>query len=177
MPLTAAGPIGGGVEASVRHGRCRRPTSRATLARNSSPSTPFLPPPPVMTTMVAAMSDQDELGNMDPYGLRAMHYVRDHCPNRYATIQDPVSFFSSLGDQLRDEVLALEPTLGEPGPAEETWAEAVGRRNMARLMAEDQVFSELYQAMPPEEQLPEDQGWEPLMPDMTDIAQAEAEDL
>ena len=130
-----------------------------------------------MATMMAAMSDQDDLGNMDPYGLRAMRYVRDHCPNRYATIEDPVSFFSSLGDQMRDEVLALEPTLSEPAPAEETWDEALGRRNMGRLMAEEQVFSELYQAMPPEEQEPESEGWEPLVPDMSDIAQSEAEDL
>ncbi len=145
------------------------------MARSSSPSTLSLPASrPGM--MVRTMTDEDRLGAMDPYGVRAMRYVRDHCPNRYRAIEDPVSFFSSLGDQLRDEVLALEPTLAEPAPAGETWEEGVGRRNMARLMAEERVFSELYESMPPESD-PEDdeEGWEPLMPDMSDIDQAEAE--
>jgi hypothetical protein len=145
------------------------------MARSSSPSTLFLPASrPGM--MVRTMTDDDRLGAMDPYGLRAMRYVRDHCPSRYRAIEDPVSFFSSLGDQLRDEVLALEPTLAEPAPAGETWDEGVGRRNMARLMAEEKVFSELYESMPPEPD-PEDdeENWEPLMPDMSDIDQAETE--
>ena len=145
------------------------------MARSSSPLTLSLPAArPGM--MVRTMTDEDRLGAMDPYGVRAMRYARDHCPSRYATIEDPDSFFSSLGDQLRDEVLALEPTLAEPAPAGETWEAAIGRRNMARLMAEERVFSELYQSMPPEPD-PEDdeEGWEPLMPDMSDIDQAEAE--
>ena len=124
-------------------------------------------------TMAATMSDESRLGAMDPYGVRAMRYVRDHCPSRYAAIEDPVSFFSALGDQLRDEVLALEPTLAGAGPAGETWDAALGRRNMARLMAEDQVFSELYQAMPPEEVPEESEDWEPLMPDMSDLDRME----
>jgi hypothetical protein len=145
------------------------------MARSSSPSTRSLPAPrPGM--MVRTMTDENGLGAMDPYGVRAMRYVRDHCPNRYRAIEDPVSFFSSLGDQLRYEVLALEPTLAEPAPARETWEAGVGRRNMARLMAEEKVFSELYQSMPPEPD-PEDdeEGWEPLMPDMSDIDRAETE--
>ncbi len=81
-----------------------------------------------------------------------------------------------LGEHLRDEVMALEPTLAGPATTAEAWPEEVGRRNMARLMAEERVFSELYQSMPPEPD-PEDdeEGWEPLMPDMSDIDQAEAE--
>ena len=146
------------------------------MARSSSPSTPCLPAPRLTITMVATMNDEDRLGAMDPYGVRAMRYVREHCPSRYRAIEDPGSFFSSLGDQLRDEVMALEPTLAEPAPAGETWEAALGRRNMARLMAEERVFSELSQSMPPELD-PEDdeEGWEPLMPDMSDIDQAEAE--
>ena len=43
-------------------------------------------------------------------------------------------------------------------------------------MAEERVFSELYQSMPPEPGPEDDEaGWEPLMPDMSDIDRAEAE--
>ena len=45
-----------------------------------------------------------------------------------------------------------------------------------REKAEEKVFSELYQSMPPEPDPEDDEaGWEPLMPDMSDIDQAEAE--
>lgn len=130
--------------------------------------------------MVNTVSDETSLGAMDPYGVRAMHYVRDHCPVSYEAITDPIGFFSALGAQLRDEVAALEPTLVATGPAptaHQSWDEAVGRANMARLMAEETVFSEFYQAMLPEEIAQDDETWEPLMPDMADIAQAEAEGI
>lgn len=123
------------------------------------------------------MNDESRLGAMDPYGMRAMRYVRDHCPARYEMIVDPLSFFSTLGAQLRDEVLALEPTLGEPAPPLETWDQALGRRNMARLAAEETIFAELCQAMPPEDEEADSEAWEPLMPDMADIARAEAEGI
>lgn len=126
--------------------------------------------------MMAAMSEDSGLGNMDPYGLRAMQYVRDHCPSRYASIEDPVSFFSTLGEHLRDEVMALEPTLAASSTTVETWPEEVGRRTMARLMAEERIFSEFYESMPPELDPTEDDDWEPLMPDMSDIIRAEVED-
>ena len=112
------------------------------------------------------MKDTD-LSQMDPYGVRALRYVQEHCPSRYAAIEDPVTFFSDLGDQIRDQVLALEETLGGPTLPDEDWMAGEGRRNMARLMAEERAFSELvYQAIPPEDLETEDpeRVWEPLVP-------------
>src|SRR4051794_24036594 len=94
---------GGTSGAGVRR-PCRRRTIEQRMARSSSPSTLSLPAPRPGITMVTTMTDENRLGAMDPYGVRAMRYVRDHCPNRYRAIEDPVSFFSSLGDQLRDDV-------------------------------------------------------------------------
>jgi hypothetical protein len=93
-----------------------------------------------------------------------------------AAMSDPASFFSTLGEHLRDEVMALEPTLAGPATTSETWPEEIGRRNMARLMAEERIFSEFYQSMPPELDPTEDDDWVPLMPDMSDISRAEVED-
>jgi hypothetical protein len=43
-----------------------------------------------------------EKGRPGPHGLRALRYVRDHCPRRFATIGDPISFFSELGNQKQE---------------------------------------------------------------------------
>lgn len=103
------------------------------------------------------MSEQDltpeEQGRLGPYGLRALSYVRDHCPGRFATIPDPIGFFTALGDQMHEEVLAVEESLRAAPTAGEDWAKAVGEMQMAHLMAEERVFSEmLYQAWPPEDE-------------------------
>lgn len=120
-----------------------------------------------------------EKGRLGSYGLRALSYVREYCPTRFATITDPVSFFSDLATQMRDQVLAIEGSLSLAHKPGEDWVQGVGEANMTHLMAEEQVFSEmLYQAMPTEvtpgeEDDPRDEtgayrggpaGWEPLLP-------------
>ncbi len=98
---------------------------------------------------------------MDPYGCRAMDYVREHCPRQYAAIPDPVSFFTNMGEEMRAQVMAAEETLahapGGPDPTTpEGWGQRLGQANMATLMIEERVFSTMvYEAMPPEED-PED---------------------
>jgi hypothetical protein len=144
------------------------------------------------------MSDTDQngsalsreaTGSMDPYGARAMRYVRDHCPTRFATIPDPVGFFTALGSQIRAQVEVTEEAImaAETVPGEE-FTETLGRWKTARLMAEERVFSEMvYQPMPPETLGMDDDrrdesgaylggpaGWEPLMPDCSDIWRDEA---
>ena len=102
------------------------------------------------------MSEQEltpaQIGRLGPYGMRALSYVRDRCPRRFATITDPIEFFTSLASQMHEQVLAIEQDLAPPPAPGEDWAAALGRMNMAHLAAEEQVFSEmLYQAMPPED--------------------------
>lgn len=118
------------------------------------------------------MSELD-LSGMDTYGVRALMYVREHCPARFASIEDPVSFFSTLGLQLREQVEAVEEALMGPAPAlEDAWADTAGRWNMARLSAEEQVFSEMvYQPMPAENDDPVDESGAYVggLPDLSDL--------
>ena len=130
--------------------------------------------------------DERILAAMDPYGLRAMNYVREHCPARFAAIPNPVSYFYDLGEQLRSAVLAAEEAAETTSAATapespEAWLDRLGRANMARLMAEEAVFSEMvYSAMPPETDQDEDDleweaTWEPLLPDLSPRADLEEE--
>jgi len=117
--------------------------------------------------------------SMDPFGRRAMDYVREHCPRQYAAIPDPVSFFSRLGDEMRAQMTQAAEVLGQaPAPPEPTtpegWAQRLGEANMAGLMAEERVFSEMvWTAFPAED---EDDPPARLLPDFSEVAQAEAED-
>lgn len=127
------------------------------------------------------------MASMDPYGVRAMRYVADHCPNRFATISNPIGFFTDLGEQIRDQVLLTEETImATPATPGEEFMENLGRWKMARLMAEDQVFSEmLYQPIPPEtaeeerDGEPEDwyRDWAESETDLNSILQADDQDL
>lgn len=118
---------------------------------------------------------------MDPYGRAAMDYVRENCPRQYAAIPEPVSFFTELGDRMRAQVSEAAETLASaPAPPDATtpegWAERSGQANMAGLMTEERVFSEMvWTAFPPEEG-EDEAGWTPLMPDSSTLAQAEAEE-
>lgn len=121
---------------------------------------------------------------MNWYGERALRYMAENCPVRLATIEDRDSFFTALGEQIRVEVRELEESLAGPTPAAESYLEQVGRMNMARSMAEERVFADLVWSDPEPEpdEPPTDAtgafiggrpGWEPLIPDMSDLAAAE----
>lgn len=130
------------------------------------------------------MRNDRQLRAMDPYGRRAMDYVRENCPRQYAALPDPVSFFAQLGEEMRDQVSAASETLAQaPGPPDATtpegWLKRLGEANMAGLMAEDRVFSEMVlRAFPSEIDPDEDleRSWTPLLPDVSDLNQADAED-
>ena len=133
---------------------------------------------------MAPMRGDRKARAMDPLGRRAMAYVRDYCPSRYATIPDPVSFFAQLGEEMRDQVSAASEALAQaPGPPDATtpegWVQRLGQANMAGLMAEERVFSEMVLSAFPSEIDPDEdleQSWTPLLPDVSDLNQADAED-
>jgi hypothetical protein len=104
-----------------------------------------------------------DLSGMDLYGIRALTHVATHCPHRFSLIADPVSFFSSLGEEIRAQVEEVEEALMGPLPPPEEPAETTGQWNMARLAAEGQVFEELvYGPFPSED---EDEEEDLLGPD------------
>lgn len=88
---------------------------------------------------------------MNKYGAMAQSHWKMWLPDRYATIEDPSNFFSELGIQVSDQIAALELDLRGPEVAGEDFLTRVGRRNMARLQAEELTLRELV-LLPPEMQ-------------------------
>lgn len=86
---------------------------------------------------------------MNKYGAMAQEHWRTWLPTRYAKIQDPDSFFSGLGIEVSDRIAALEIDLLGPDDPNEEYLTRVGRRNMARLQAEELVLPESV-LLPPE---------------------------
>jgi len=78
------------------------------------------------------------------------HWARTD-PARYATIEDPETFFADLGAQAESQIQELADSLaGRDHPGEE-YLEKVGRLNVARLRAEEAVLSDLLWIPGPEE--------------------------
>lgn len=104
------------------------------------------------------------------------------CPRQYAAIADPLSFSSELGERMRTQVSEAADALAQaPAPPDATtpegWVQRLGEANMAGLMTEERVFSEMVWTVFPSETAEEDEGhWTPLLPDSSALARAEAED-
>ena len=95
----------------------------------SSPSTPS--------------GERQNASAMNKYGSLAMSHWEKHQPDRYQAIPDKQAFFTQLGEQAEQEIQQLEDALAGPDRPGETYLEKVGRLNMARLAAEEQVLAEL----------------------------------
>jgi hypothetical protein len=86
---------------------------------------------------------------MTDYGAMARRHWERWLPHRYSQIPDPTEFFSTLGQQVEQEIddLALElEGRDEPG---ETYLAKVGRLNNARMRAREIVLPEQV-LLPPE---------------------------
>ena len=79
---------------------------------------------------------------MNHYGTMAQRHWARWLPQRYATIQDPGSFFSTLGEEVAQQIGDLGLDLAGDDPPGEGYLEKVGRLNMARLQAEEIVLKE-----------------------------------
>lgn len=79
---------------------------------------------------------------MNRYGLMAQRHWAQWLPRRYATISEPDSYFSTLGQEAARQIeeLALE-LAGDDQPGEEYLAKA-GRLTAARSRAEEIVLPE-----------------------------------
>ena len=101
---------------------------------------------------------------MNRYGAMAQSHWMTWLPSRYAAIPDPVSFFSQLGAEVSDRIAALELDLLGPERPGEEFLTRVGRRNMARLQAEEMVLQAMV-LLPPEEGTAPEDGWDELPPE------------
>lgn len=94
---------------------------------------------------------------MNRYGIEARAYWRRWLPKRYAALPDPVAFFTSLGEQVEQQVGDLwdELVLKDRPPAEETHEQRVGRLGLLKAQAEHAVLSEMVRLPPEPEAAPE----------------------
>jgi hypothetical protein len=91
---------------------------------------------------------------MNRYGRRAQEYWQTFLPTRYATISDPVDYFTRLGEQMATQINALALSVAGDDPTGEGYLEKVGRLRMARVQAEEQVIREI---LPPSDEDQTDQ--------------------
>ena len=79
---------------------------------------------------------------MNRYGLMAQRHWAQWLPQRYATISEPDSYFSTLGQDVAQQIEDLTLELaGDDQPGEEYLAKA-GRLTAARSRAEEIVLPE-----------------------------------
>ncbi len=72
---------------------------------------------------------------MNRYGQLAQEHWRRWLPIRYAAIPDPEDFFSTLGQEVQDQVADLSVQLEGPDLPGEGYLEKLGRLNMAKPSA------------------------------------------
>jgi hypothetical protein len=88
---------------------------------------------------------------MNKYGRMAIRHWETTDPDRFQQIpeRDRKTFFTELGERAEMEIQQLQDQLAGPDRAGESYLEKVGRLNMARLQAEEQVLPELILIAPP----------------------------
>lgn len=80
---------------------------------------------------------------MNKYGRQAMSHWERTDPDRYQAIPNKDAFFTELGEQAELRIQDLADSLAGPDRPGETYLQKVGRLNMARLAAEEQVLAEM----------------------------------
>ena len=113
---------------------------------------------------------------MNQYGRFAEQSWQMLAPARYAALEDPNHFFSTLGQEAQSRVVWLAEQMQGPDPTGETYWEKVGRLNAIRMQAEEIVRADLL--MPDSslwEEEDEDEGLEHLRPLMEMYAEEQRE--
>ena len=108
---------------------------------------------------------------MNRYGLMAQRHWAQWLPQRYATISEPDSYFSTLGQEAETQIEELTLELaGDDQPGEQYLAKA-GRLTAARSRAEEIVLPERVLLAPEPETSgdPEDSSQPPASPDLPQV--------
>lgn len=79
---------------------------------------------------------------MNRYGRLAEAHWRRWLPSRYRELPDPSSFFTTLGQEVEEQVVTLSLEIAGDDPPGESYLDKVGRLNMATLQAEEIVLAE-----------------------------------
>ena len=77
---------------------------------------------------------------MNRYGKLAWERMRAFQPEVLTGIENPVSYFSSLGEDLERQISELAEQIAGPARAGETYQERLGRLREARITAESEIL-------------------------------------
>ena len=97
---------------------------------------------------------------MNQYGRFAEQSWQMLAPARYAALEDPNHFFSTLGQEAQTRVVWLAEQMQGPDLTGETYWEKVGRLNAIRMQAEEIVRADLKPATSQEYEDSEDEGFD-----------------
>ena len=92
---------------------------------------------------------------MNRYGVMARSHWARWLPRRYATISDPDSFFSTLGQETARQIDELAAELAGDDQPGEGYLEKAGRLAAARSQAEEIILPQQV-LLPPESETSED---------------------
>jgi hypothetical protein len=111
--------------------------------------TPTQEPASEDTVTEAMIMEETVSGQMHPYGAMAMAHMQTYLPIRYSQIDNPDSYFRSLGEQIAEEVLAVFDHLRETTrlPTDDYPARAA-TLNSLKMRAEEVVLAELVYPAP-----------------------------
>lgn len=87
---------------------------------------------------------------MNKYGRFAQQAWQELAPTRYAQLEDPNQFFSTLGQQAENQMILRWEQLQGPDVAGESTFEKIGRINAAKLQAEEIIRAEMLTPTPEE---------------------------
>lgn len=80
---------------------------------------------------------------MNNYGYLARTWWENHAPNRLASLDDPTTYFTDLGESIAGQVAQIEKHLLRNREPVKGYLEDVGTRRMIRKQAEEVVLSDL----------------------------------
>ena len=104
---------------------------------------------------------------MNRYGVMARSHWARWLPQRYATISDPDSFFSTLGQETARQIDELAAELAGDDQPGEGYLEKAGRLTAARSQAEEIILPQQV-LLPPESETSEDPEENDQPPGITD---------
>ena len=101
---------------------------------------------------------------MNRYGQLAKQRMRRFQPEVLAGIEDPDSYFSSLGEDLQRQIEELAAAIAGPDRPGEPYEKKLGRLREAQLTAESDILAQLGAPLEdePAEAWPREPAWTPI---------------
>jgi len=108
---------------------------------------------------------------MNRYGKMAMDHWRDAFPDRYRQIEDPDSFFTTLGQEVANQIADLETTLAQQETSTDSFMSNLGQARTAHAQAEEIVLAQrvwLTEELDANDHPPAGAAWTPTIEDPDD---------